>query len=155
MSAAEDAALLEMRGISRSFPGVRALDAVDFTLRAGEVHALLGENGAGKSTLINILTGVLRADAGTIALAGSPLDLHSPTAAQRAGIAAVHQEVNLLPNLSVAENILIGRQPTRFGLVRRGEMNRHVDTMSRESRLRCSRRDWSSAMASNDSPVTS
>lgn len=123
---AADAALLELRGISRQFPGVKALDNVDFTLRAGEVHALLGENGAGKSTLINVMTGVLTRDAGTICVAGQTVDPRSPADARAAGIAAVYQEITLLPNLSVAENIYLGRQPTRFGLIRRRQMQRQA-----------------------------
>lgn len=118
---ASGGALLELRGITKSFPGVRALDGVDFSLRAGEIHALLGENGAGKSTLINIVTGALRRDGGEMRLSGRAIDPHGAADAERAGIAAVHQEVPLLANLSVAENLLFGRQPTRFGLVRRGE----------------------------------
>jgi simple sugar transport system ATP-binding protein len=118
-----DPALLEVRRVSKAFPGVKALDEVDFTLRAGEVHALLGENGAGKSTLIKILTGAQRRDSGTISLAGREIDPRSTAEAQHAGIAAVYQEVNLLPNLTVAENIFLGRQPTRFGVVRTAEMN--------------------------------
>ena len=118
-----DEALLELRGLTKSFPGVRALDGVDFTLRAGEVHALLGENGAGKSTLINIVTGALRPDGGAMSLGGVSIDPHSPAEAERAGIAAVHQETALLVNLSVAENLLFGREPTSFGIVRTRAMN--------------------------------
>jgi simple sugar transport system ATP-binding protein len=116
-------ALLEVRGLSKRFPGVKALDTVDFTLRAGEVHALLGENGAGKSTLIKVLTGITPRDTGVIRLGGSPLDVRTSAEAQRAGIAAVYQEVNLLPNLSVAENLYLGRQPARFGFVQTSLMN--------------------------------
>ena len=102
---------LEMRGIYKSFPGVRALRNVDFTLREGEIHALMGENGAGKSTLIKVLTGVYEKDAGEIFLKGhsGPVQIHSPQDAQRAGISTVYQEISLCPNLSVAENIFIGR----------------------------------------------
>ena len=98
--------LLEMRGISRRFPGVLALDHVDFDLRAGEVHALVGENGAGKSTLINILAGVYQPSGGILELQGRPVILPDPVSAQRAGINVIFQEFNLLPHLSVAENIL-------------------------------------------------
>jgi galactofuranose transport system ATP-binding protein len=104
-------ALLEVRGISKSFPGVKALSDVNFTLRAGEVHALMGENGAGKSTLIKVLTGVYRRDAGDILLNGKSIDPHSPDDAQRHGISTVYQEVNLIPYLSIAENICLGRHP--------------------------------------------
>lgn len=110
--------LLEMRGISRFFPGVRALDGVDFTVRRGEVHALMGGNGAGKSTLINVLTGVIPRDAGTILLEGRSVAPSSPRAAEALGISTVYQEVNLIPHLSVEENIGLGRQPVRWGAVR-------------------------------------
>jgi len=112
-----DVPLLELRGIRKTFPGVRALDRVDFTLRRGEIHALLGENGAGKSTLIKVLTGVHRSDEGGIWLAGRPIAPRSPAHAQRLGISTVYQEVNLIPCLSVAENIFLGRQPTRWGCI--------------------------------------
>lgn len=125
-------ALLEVRGVSKAFPGVRALDSVDFTLRAGEVHALLGENGAGKSTLINVVAGVLRPDAGTIQLGGRDVHAHSPAEAERAGIAAVHQEAPAPANLSVAENIFLGRQPTRFGIVQREAMNARAAALLRQ-----------------------
>jgi galactofuranose transport system ATP-binding protein len=101
--------LLALRGITKSFPGVKALCGVDFTLRAGEIHALMGENGAGKSTLIKVLTGVYRRDAGDMLLKGASIDPTSPDAAQRLGVSTVYQEVNLIPHLSVAENICLGR----------------------------------------------
>lgn len=101
--------LLKMRGICKQFPGVKALDSVDFTLRRGEIHALMGENGAGKSTLIKVLTGVYPKDAGVIVLDGSEISIHSPDMAQNAGISTVYQEITLCPNLTVAENIFIGR----------------------------------------------
>ncbi len=118
-----DPPLLELRGIDKAFPGVRALDRVDFVLRAGEVHALLGENGAGKSTLIKVLTGVYPRDAGEIRLAGRPIHPRSPQHAVALGISTVYQEVNLIPHLSVAENIFLGRQPRRLGRIRWGDMN--------------------------------
>jgi simple sugar transport system ATP-binding protein len=109
-----DAAIvLAARGISRAFPGVQALDGAELTLRAGEVHALMGQNGAGKSTLIKVLTGLHAPDAGRIELAGQAIDPRSPLHAQELGISAVHQESHLLPNLSVAENICAGRYPRR------------------------------------------
>jgi galactofuranose transport system ATP-binding protein len=112
------APLLEARGITHSYGGgPRVLDAVDFTLRAGEVHALMGQNGAGKSTLIKVLTGVETLRSGSIALAGQPIAPTSTLDAQRLGISTVYQEVNLCPNLSVAENIFAGRQP-RHGWAR-------------------------------------
>lgn len=107
----KESALLEMRNIHKSFPGVRALQGVDFTLRAGEVHALMGENGAGKSTLIKVLTGVSGyvKDEGTISLEGKAVSIRSPQDAQKVGISTVYQEITLCPNLSVAENMYIGR----------------------------------------------
>src|SRR5690349_16806129 len=114
----QDSVLLEARALTKSFAGVRALDGVDFTLRAGEIHALLGENGAGKSTLIKTITGVVARDTGLVLLDGTEIAPRSPDAALKAGIATVYQEVNLLPNLSVAQNLFLGRQPTRFGFVR-------------------------------------
>ncbi len=110
-------ALLELRGIGKSFPGVVALAGVDFTVRAGEIHALLGENGAGKSTLIKVLTGVHPADAGEIRLAGQVIRPAAPKEAERLGLSTVYQEVNLVPSLSVAENITLGRQPGRLGFL--------------------------------------
>jgi monosaccharide-transporting ATPase len=110
-------ALLSMTGIHKGFPGVQALADVDFELRAGEIHAIVGENGAGKSTLIKVMTGVERPDAGTISLAGAPVEVRSPQHAQVLGISTVYQEVNLCPNLSVAENVLIGRAPRRLGFI--------------------------------------
>ena len=101
--------ILKMEGICKSFPGVRALDNVDFVLRKGEIHALMGENGAGKSTLIKIITGVYQKDAGQIYLEGKPVNLRSPQDAQNMGIGTVFQEIALCPNLTVAENMYIGR----------------------------------------------
>ena len=118
--------LLAMRGIGKRFPGVVALDGVDFTVVAGEIHALLGENGAGKSTLIKVLTGVHTADAGLIALDGKPIRPGSPKDAERCGISTVYQEVNLIPTLSVAENIGLGRQPGRFGFLNWRALRRHA-----------------------------
>lgn len=118
--------LLEVRGISKSFGAVHALQDVDFTLRAGEIHALLGENGAGKSTLIKVVTGVFARDAGIVRLGGAEVAPRSAREALDAGIATVYQEVNLLPNLSVAQNLFLDRQPVRFGIVREGEMRRRA-----------------------------
>ncbi len=109
--------LLSIRNLSKRFPGVVALDGVDFTVRSGEIHALLGENGAGKSTLIKVLTGVYPADSGETWLGGKRIALKAPKEAELAGISTVYQEVNLVPSLSVAENITLGRQPRRFGLL--------------------------------------
>jgi galactofuranose transport system ATP-binding protein len=109
--------IVTMEGIHKSFPGVQALEDVDFNLTRGEIHALVGENGAGKSTLIKVLTGVERQDSGTIILAGREVLIRSPQHAQELGISTVYQEINLCPNLTVAENILIGQQPMKFGRV--------------------------------------
>ncbi|MFD1559355.1 sugar ABC transporter ATP-binding protein [Paraburkholderia silviterrae] len=109
--------LLETVGLTRTFPGVRALDGVDFRLFPGEVHTLMGQNGAGKSTLINVLTGVHEPEAGEIRLAGQPVRFATPQEAEAAGIQTLYQEVNLCPNLSVAENIFAGRQPRKRGLI--------------------------------------
>ena len=107
----KEKSVLEMRGIYKSFPGVRALQNVDFTLEEGEIHALMGENGAGKSTLIKVLTGVYEKDEGQIFLKGlnKPAVIHSPQDAQNLGISTVYQEITLCPNLTVAENMYIGR----------------------------------------------
>lgn len=105
----KDNIVLQMKNIHKSFPGVRALQGVDFTLRKGEVHALMGENGAGKSTLIKVLTGVYSKDEGDILMEGSSVAIHSPQDAQKVGISTVYQEITLCPNLSVAENMFIGR----------------------------------------------
>ena len=110
-----DVPLLEMKGITKSFPGVRALQDVSLEVRAGEVHALVGENGAGKSTLIRILGGIYPRDAGQILLRGLPVEVASPTHARQLGISIIHQELNQVPALSVAENIFLGREPRRVG----------------------------------------
>ena len=106
--------VLEMRGIQKAFPGVVALDGVNLTLHAGEVHMLLGENGAGKSTLMKILSGAYRKDAGAIRLGGEPVEIESPRDALARGIRLIYQELNLVPHLSVAENIFLGAAPTRW-----------------------------------------
>jgi len=108
---AENQVILEMRGISKSFPGVQALKGVDFILHRGEIHGLVGENGAGKSTLMNILTGVLHSDTGIITLKGKPVNIENPRQAQIMGISIVHQELSVLPNLTVGQNIFLGREP--------------------------------------------
>ena len=123
----EDKILLTMRNISKTFPGVKALDNAEITLRKGEIHALMGENGAGKSTLIKVLTGVYPFDSGEIHMDGinGPMVNHSPLEAQINGIATVYQEVNLCPNLSVAENLFIGREPkTKLGFIDWRTMNK-------------------------------
>jgi ribose transport system ATP-binding protein len=113
MTSITDPPLLQMRGISKRYPGVVALDDVGFELRSGEVHVLLGENGAGKSTLMKILSGAASRDAGDILLNGTPVALASPREAQVAGISTIYQEFTLVPHLSAAENIYLGREPVR------------------------------------------
>lgn len=119
-------AVVRTRGLTKRFPGVLALDGVDFELRPGEVHALVGENGAGKSTLIKVLTGVHRPDGGDLEYRGGPVRFDTPLRAQRAGISTIYQEVNLLPLLSVARNLYLGREPRRFGLIDFPRMHREA-----------------------------
>jgi galactofuranose transport system ATP-binding protein len=121
--------VLQCTGISKFFPGAIALDAVDLALFPGEVHALLGENGAGKSTLIKCLTGAYRRDAGTIVLAGKDINPGSTLESQELGIGTVYQEVNLLPNLTVAENLFLGRQPMRNGFISQKQMQAQAREM--------------------------
>ena len=130
------ASLLELRGITKSFPGVRALAGVDFTVLPGEVHALLGENGAGKSTLMKILSGIVRRDEGAIIFGGREINPHTPAEAQDCGISIVHQELSLAPNLTVAENIFVRREPRRFGLINWRELNRQAQELLDEFELR-------------------
>ena len=109
--------LLEMRRISKAFPGVRALSNVAFTVRAGEIHALMGENGAGKSSLVKVLTGVYQRDAGSVVFDGNEINPSAPLDTEAIGISTVYQEINLIPQMSVAENITLGRQQTRAGFL--------------------------------------
>ena len=129
MSINEQPLLLEVRKLSKTFPATKALTDVDFSLHAGEVHALLGENGAGKSTLIKLVTGVHRKDAGQILLEGQEIEPRSPRHAQELGISGVYQEINLIPTLSVAENIFLGRQPTTLGFIRMGEAKKRAQEL--------------------------
>ena len=115
--------VVSMTGIAKFFPGVVALEDVDFSLRKGEIHALMGENGAGKSTLIKVLTGVEHPDKGTIELDGKPVQVRSPQHSQELGISTVYQEVNLCTNITVAENIMLGHEPRRFGSINWKKMN--------------------------------
>jgi galactofuranose transport system ATP-binding protein len=117
-------ALLQTQGLCKRFPGVVALDNVDLDLNPGEIHALLGENGAGKSTLIKVLSGAYQQDAGTMELQGRRIAPRTPREAQHLGISTVYQEVNLLPNLSVSQNIFLGREPKHYGLIHWREMHR-------------------------------
>ena len=116
--------MLVMEGISKAFLGVMALDDASLQVMPGEVHAVIGQNGAGKSTLMKILNGVYRRDAGTILLQGVPVEFHSPQEAQAAGVSTIYQEINLVPYRSVAENVFMGREPTRWGLLDKARMNR-------------------------------
>ncbi|MBO6166687.1 MAG: sugar ABC transporter ATP-binding protein [Eubacterium sp.] len=127
----KDKAVLELHGIHKSFPGVRALQGVDFTLREGEIHALMGENGAGKSTLIKVITGVYEKDEGEIFLKGNSgaVNIHSPQDAQNLGISTVYQEITLCPNLTVAENMFIGR--TKGSMTKWKKMNEDADKILR------------------------
>ncbi len=129
MHAPQPPPLLELRGIVKRFPGVLALNGVNFTVQAGEVHVLLGENGAGKSTLIKILSGVYLPDAGDILCDGRPVAIRNPRDAQTVGISTIYQELNLVPDMTVAENIFLGREPMRvrrLGIVDRKELVRQA-----------------------------
>ena len=125
----EEQPILVMKGITKVFPGVKALSGVDFRLFKGEVHAIMGQNGAGKSTLVKVLTGVHRQESGEVRLEGRPIHPDSPLAAQRLGISSVYQEINLCPNLSVAENIFAGRQPIRGGIIDWNRMARRSEEL--------------------------
>ena len=126
VGANHDAVILEMRGISKRFPGVQALADIDFQVRAGEIHALVGENGAGKSTLMKILSGAIQGDAGEILIDDQPVSIHSPQDARSLGIGIVYQEFSLVPALTVGENISLGRFPHRTGFVDRRAMEREA-----------------------------
>lgn len=127
----EKDSVLEMRHIYKTFPGVKALQNVDFTLKKGEIHALMGENGAGKSTLIKVLTGVEEFETGEIMIEGCEHTIinRSPQEAQQKGISTVYQEINLCPNLTVAENLFIGREPRKGGLIDWKTMNRKASEL--------------------------
>lgn len=134
--ATSNGVLLEASGIAKSFPGVRALDGVNITVRRGRLNALLGENGAGKSTMMNILAGVFPPDSGTVTLEGKPVSFKNTREAQAAGISIIFQELNLVQELSIAENIFIGREPlNRFGLVDFARMNADAAALLKELEL--------------------
>src|SRR5215207_7690356 len=124
--------ILRMEGIVKRFAGATALDHVDFELRRGEVHALVGENGAGKSTLVKIMTGAYRRDGGAMWLEGRPVSFDTPAAAQAAGVIAVHQEIHLLKHRTVAENVFLAREPRRWGFVDWGRMYAETGALLRE-----------------------
>ena len=130
--------LISVKNLSKSFPGMKALDGVQFELRAGEVHALMGENGAGKSTLMKILAGVYRKDGGEVLLDGRPVDIESPAHAQALAIGIVHQELHLMPHLSAAQNIYIGREPRKSGgwLLDEAQLNRDAQALFDRLRLK-------------------
>ncbi len=142
--------LLELRGISKRYGGVHALEGVDFTAHAGSIHAILGENGAGKSTLIKIIAGVVQPDTGTLAIDGTPRVLPDPQAANAAGVVCVFQELSLLPDLSVADNIAITTPPRRFGLIDRRAQRRHAERLL--ARVGCE--DISPIMLVRDLPLS-
>jgi ABC-type sugar transport system ATPase subunit len=125
----ETPSLLRLQGIRNSFGGVHALQGVDFELRAGEIHALLGENGAGKTTLIKVLGGIHEPNAGSIVIDGQKVSIRGVADADRCGIRIIHQELSLAPNLSVAENIYLGREPHRFGLINRRTMYQQAERL--------------------------
>ena len=128
--------MLDVDSVTKHFPGVLAVDGVSFSLRKGEVLALLGENGAGKSTLTQVISGVVRPDSGTLHLDGSPVNFASPADAIRAGVSTVFQELSLMGSLSVAENIFANRQPTGpAGKVRWGELYRNTSDFLRKFSL--------------------
>ena len=130
-------ALLEVRSLSKRFPGVRALHRVSLTLARGEVLAVIGENGAGKSTLMKILAGVQTPDGGDILVDGQPARLDSVRAALRLGIALIHQELNLADNLDVGANLFLGREPRRFGFIDHARIHRESEPVLRQLGLRC------------------
>jgi len=121
--------VLKMSGIRKSFPGVRALNQVDFKLRHGEIHAIMGENGAGKSTLIKVLTGVYSLDEGNVSIMGKHIQINSPQDAQKHGISTVYQEVNLCPNLTVGENLFLGYEPRTAGFIRWKKMYNNAEKL--------------------------
>lgn len=129
--------IAEMNDIEKRFPGVHALKNARFDLKAGEVHALMGENGAGKSTLMKILAGIYQPDSGIIRIEGKPISLADPREAQAAGIGIIHQELSLMNDLTAAQNIFIGREPRRlFGRLDERELNRRAAEIFSSMRLK-------------------
>lgn len=141
MDSSEAPPLLEVRNVSKRFPGVRALQGVSLELRAGEVLAVIGENGAGKSTLMKILAGIQRPDSGELLLSRRPIEFHSVRDAMRAGISLIHQELNLSDNLDIGANVFLGREPRRFGLVDHGRIHREAQPFLDRIGLRVSSRE--------------
>ena len=124
--------LLVMGDINKRFQGVQALSAATLDVDPGEIMALVGQNGAGKSTMIKVLTGAYRRDSGSILFAGQPIDFTSPQAAQRGGISTIYQEINLVPFRSVAENVFLGREHRRYGLLDWSRMNTEAAELARD-----------------------
>lgn len=127
---------LEAEGISKFFPGVKALDNVSLRVRPGTVHALMGENGAGKSTLMKCLIGMYRPDKGTIKIKGEPVQFQDTMDALRSGISMIHQELNLVPYMTVAENIWLGREPMKFGFVDHARLNQKTQELLNRLNIR-------------------
>ena len=128
----EAVVVLKMQGICMTFPGAKALEGVDLTLKKCEIRALMGENGAGKSTLMKVLTGLYRKDAGEVVLDGEQVSFNSPLDAQRAGISTIYQEINLIPYLSIAENIHLGREPMNRTGINWKRVNQGAEEILRE-----------------------
>ena len=124
--------VLELKGITKIFPGVKALDGVHFQLKEGEIHALMGENGAGKSTFIKVITGVHKAEEGAMYLNGAKVNFRGPRDAQEAGIAAIYQHVTAYPHLTVAENIFMGHEKVKHGFIQWKTMNEEANQLLSE-----------------------
>lgn len=123
--------ILEAKNICKSFSGVQVLKNVNFSVRKGEVHALMGENGAGKSILIKILTGAYTKDCGTILWKGKPVEIHCLGDCQALGMSCIYQELSVIPSLTVAQNVYLGREPRRFGVIDHKAMNRMTEELIR------------------------
>ena len=132
MADTNDAVLLRVKDVNKSFGGVHALRGVSLEVRQGEIHALVGENGAGKSTLMNVLGGIVEKDSGEVEFNGQPVHFTSPAESQAAGIAIIHQELAMLPSLSVMENIFMGRMPARSGWISWKEMEQRTRDLLEE-----------------------
>ena len=138
--------MLQMSGIVKEFPGVRALDGVDLDVRAGEVHCLLGQNGAGKSTLIKVLSGFHQPDEGTIVWNGEPASFSTPAKAIEHGVATIYQELDLVPHLDVAENVFLGHELSRAGFTQRHRAYERVGALlARLGHPEISRPGWSAS----------
>ena len=136
MSKNEERPLLSVERIEKSFPGVKALKGVNLDLHRGEVHAIVGENGAGKSTLIKILAGVHQADAGTMHIDGKAVHFNTPIEAQHAGIAVIYQEFNLIPALTVRENILLGHETSKWGFFSKRDEHKIIEDLFAKMNVR-------------------